>query len=168
MATVDEVKIIVKAEVDQAIAKLTQLDDVNKNNHKTGLDLAKSIAGYTTGYQLAAQAGQKILSTTVDLVKTSIQLAAAQERVKMEFSVLTGSMETGNRLFKEMNGLAAQTPLEMNAITAAGKQLLSVGVPVDQITDKLRMLGDVAMGNPEKLDRLTQAFGQLRSKGTAS
>jgi tape measure domain-containing protein len=86
----------------------------------------------------------------------------------MEFGVLTGSMETGNRLFAQMNKLAAQTPLEMEAITAAGKQLLSVGVPVEEITDKLRMLGDVAMGSPEKLDRLTSAFGQLRSKGTAS
>jgi len=168
MATVDEIKIVVRAEVDEAIAKMAKLDAVNKSNSKTGVDLAKSIAGYTTGYGLAVQAGQAVVRVTSELVTNSIKLAAAQERVKMEFSVLTGSMETGNKLFVQMNTLAAQTPLEMADITAAGKQLLSVGVPIGEITTKLRMLGDVAMGNPEKLDRLTQAFGQLRSKGVAS
>ncbi len=168
MATVDEIKIVVKAEVDAAIAKMQKLDDVNKTNAKTGIDLAKSIAGYTSAYGLAVSAGQAVIKGTAELIKNSVTLAAAQERLKMEFSVLTGSMETGNKLFAEMNKLAAQTPLELENLTAAGKQLLSVGIPVDQITTKLRMLGDVAMGNPEKLDRLTSAFGQLRSKGVAS
>jgi len=168
MATVDEIKIIVQAQVDDAIAKMNALNNVNRKNANTGLDLAKSIAGYTTGYALAVVAAQKVLSTVGDLVTTSIKLAAAQERIKMEFAVLTGSMEIGNKLFGQMNDLAAETPLQLDSITAAGKQLLSVGVPVDDITNKLRMLGDVAMGNPEKLDRLTSAFGQLRSKGVAS
>jgi tape measure domain-containing protein len=168
MATVDEIKIVVRAEVDAAIAKMKQLDETNKSNAKTGLDLAKSIAGYTTAYGLAVQAGRAVISGMADMVKTSVQLAAAQERVKMEFSVLTGSMETANDLFNKMNALASQTPLELENITAAGKQLLSVGIPVDEITNKLRMLGDVAMGNPEKLERLTLAFGQLKSKGVAS
>lgn len=168
MAVVDEIKIVVKAEVDAAIAKLTQVDKATNKNVKTGADLAKSIAGYTSAYGLAVQAGQAVLRGMGDLVVTSVKLAAAQERVRMEFSVLTGSMEKGNKLFDQMNKLASETPLEMMDIAAAGKQLLSVGVPVGEITEKLRMLGDVAMGNPEKLDRLTQAFGQLRSKGVAS
>jgi tape measure domain-containing protein len=168
MATVDEIKIIVKAEVDSAIAKLTQLNNVNKENHKTGLDMAKSIAGYTNAYSLAISGAQALIRGTVDLIKNSITLAAGVERVKMEFSVLTGSMERSNKLFAQMNTLAAQTPLELSDITSAGKQLLSVGVPVEDITNKLRMLGDVAMGNPEKLQRLTEAFGQLKSKGVAS
>jgi tape measure domain-containing protein len=130
--------------------------------------MAKSIAGYTNAYNIGIQAAQKVIGVVAELAKQSVVLAAAQERVKMEFSVLTGSMETANKLFAQMNQLASQTPLEMADITAAGKQLLSVGVPVDQITEKLRMLGDVAMGNPEKLDRLVSAFGQLRSKGVAS
>jgi len=168
VATIDEIKIVVKAETDSAIAKLSALDKVNKTNTQTGVGLAKSIAGYTTGYGLAVSAAQKLINSTATLVSTSIKLAAAQERVKMEFSVLTGSMAIGNKLFDDMNRLAAKTPLELENITAAGKQLLSVGVPVDEITEKLRMLGDVALGNPEKLDRLTLAFGQLRSKGVAS
>jgi tape measure domain-containing protein len=168
MATVDEIKIVVRAEVDAAVSKMQQLDNVNKSNTKTGVDLAKSIAGYTTGYGLAVQAAQAIIRTGVDLIKTSVQLAAAQERVKMEFAVLTGSMEVGNKLFAQMNALAAQTPLELSDIAAAGKQLLSVGIPVEEITTKLRLLGDVAMGNPEKLQRLVEAFGQLKSKGVAS
>jgi tape measure domain-containing protein len=165
---VDEIKIVVKPEADAAIGKMQQLNNAMTSNSKTGLDLAKSIAGYTSAYGLAVQAGQKIIATLGELISNSVKLAAAQERVRMEFGVLTGSMEIGNRIFSDMNRLAAQTPLEMDAITAAGKQLLSVRVPVEQVTDTLRMLGDVAMGNPEKLERLTMAFGQLKSKGVAS
>lgn len=168
MATIDEIKIVVKTEVDAAIAKMTQLNNINKENTNTGIGLAKSIAGFTTGYNLAVQGAQAVIRTTADLIKNSIELAAGVERIKMEFSVLTGSMDKSNSLFKDMNDLALQTPLELSDITAAGKQLLSVGIPVDQITTKLRMLGDVAMGNPEKLQRLTEAFGQLKSKGVAS
>jgi tape measure domain-containing protein len=97
-----------------------------------------------------------------------IGLASSIETVKMEFEVLTGSQVKANKLFDEMNGLAAKTPLELSDITKAGKQLLAVGIPVGDITEKLRMLGDVAMGNPEKLQRLTEAFAQLKSKGVAS
>jgi tape measure domain-containing protein len=168
MATVEEVKIIVKAEVDQAIAKMNELNNVNKANTKTGADLAKSIVGYAGAYGMAVMAGQALIRGTGELIKNSITLAASVERVKMEFSVLVGGMDASNKLFDQMNKLAAETPLELQDITAAGKQLLSVGIPVGEITTKLRMLGDVAMGNPEKLDRLTMAFGQLRSKGVAS
>lgn len=168
MATVDEIKIVVQAEVDEAIRRMRELDRVNRQNENTGLDLAKSIAGFTTGYDLAVQAGQKLIAMTGELIKKSVQLAMSQEKVKMEFSVLTGSMENGNKLFADMNKLAAQTPLRLEDITAAGKQLLAVGIPISDVTEKIRFLGDVAMGDAEKLDGLTQAFAQLKSKGVAS
>jgi tape measure domain-containing protein len=168
MATVEELKIAIKAEVSDAVSKLKQFDRQAKITAQETKTMAATLSGLKTSMAgpiaAVAVAGAGILA----MAKSSVTLAANVERVKMEFSVLTGSMDKSNKLFSEMNRLASQTPLELSDITSAGKQLLSVGIPVDQITEKLRMLGDVAMGNPEKLDRLTQAFGQLKSKGVAS
>lgn len=135
---------------------------------KSFADLAKDIAGFTTIYDLAVDAGKAFVRMIKDTAVKAVTLAMSMERTQMEFSVLTGNFATGNKLLAEFNKLGAETPLELQDIVASGKQLLSVGVNVNKVTDTIRMLGDVAMGSPEKLQRLTEAFGQLRSKGVAS
>jgi tape measure domain-containing protein len=154
---------------ETALSSLTQKQALLGTTSANSMgSFAKSVAGYTTGYAVAVQAAQAALRAMGDLISTSVKLAASRERILMEFEVLTGSVENSNKLISEMNTLAAQTPLEMANITASGKQLLSVNIPLGEIVDKIRMLGDVAMGNPEKLERLTEAFTQLKSKGVAS
>jgi tape measure domain-containing protein len=168
VAVIDELKILVTAEVAKAIS---DLDKTEKQTKKTGDsfgNFAKQVAGYTTGMNLAVDATKKIISGMFNLAKESLSVASGIERTQMEFGVLLGDLDAGASAFADMNDLAAETPLAISDITSSGKQLLSVGISVEQVTDTIRMLGDVAMGDAGKLGQLTSAFAQLKSKGVAS
>lgn len=165
MATVDEVKIIVRAEVDQAIAKMRELENVNKSNSKTGLDLAKSIAGYTTGFGLAVQAGQKIISTVTNLAKESVTLAAGFEQAKISWGVLLQDMGAGQKMFASIQSLAARTPLSFQSVEQGARTLKQFGLATAEILPTIKMLGDVSGGNEEKLKGLAVVYGQIMSTG---
>lgn len=163
--TVDEIKIIVQAEVDTAISKLNQLNTATKNNTKTGLDFAKSIAGYTTGFGLAVQATQKIIGGIVDLTKESISLAAGFETAKISWGVLLGDMGEGEKMFSRIQALAAKTPLSFESVESGARTLKQFGLNTEEIIPTIKMLGDVSMGNAEKLKGLSIVYGQIMSTG---
>jgi hypothetical protein len=93
MATVEELKIAIKAEVSDAVSKLKQFDRQAKITAQETKTMAATLSGLKTSMAgpiaAVAVAGAGILA----MAKSSVTLAANVERVKMEFSVLTGSMK---------------------------------------------------------------------------
>src|SRR5690606_21925173 len=60
---------------------------------------------------------------------------------------------------------AATTPFSFPDLQSAARTMLAFGVASDQVLPSLRMLGDVAGGDAEKLRLLSLAFGQIASAG---
>ena len=50
---------------------------------------------------------------------------------------------------KDITNFTATTPLQLEEVSAAGKQLLSFGVTANDLTSVLRQLGDTAVENLE-------------------
>ena len=97
----------------------------------------------------------------------AIKTAAEFEDLRTSFEVLTGSAEEGAKVFERLRAFAASTPFETAQLAKATKTMLSFGFTTDDSADTLRMLGDVAMGNGQKLDTLTLAFSRIVSNGKA-
>lgn len=100
-------------------------------------------------------------------VTAGVKMAANIETQIVRFSVLTGSMEEGAKLYKEIIEFSAVTPFQLPDLDKAAQILLAFGSPLKSVMNELRMLGDIAMGDAEKLERITTAFGKVRSRGTA-
>jgi tape measure domain-containing protein len=98
---------------------------------------------------------------------TALKTAAEFEDLRTSFEVLTGSAEKGAKVFERLRNFAASTPFETAQLAKATKTMLSFGFTVEESSDTLRMLGDVAMGNGQKLDTLTLAFSRIVSNGKA-
>lgn len=95
----------------------------------------------------------------------SIQLASEAEQTQVAFEVLLKSGAKAKALIGDIRGFAAESPLALGTTSQISKQLLSYRVAQDKIVPKMKMLGDLSMGQTEQFGRLAYAYGQVRSAG---
>lgn len=91
--------------------------------------------------------------------------AMSFETLGIQLEVLTGNARTAARLLEEITKYGATTPLEQGPLQQSTKSLLQFGVAADEVMDVLKMLGDISMGDGEKLTRLAVIFGKVSSAG---
>lgn len=79
------------------------------------------------------------------------------------FATMLGSMEEGAAKVEELKTLAAETPFELTDLADATQTLLAFNVASSESTTVLRQLGDISLGNAQKLETLTRAYGKMSS-----
>lgn len=98
----------------------------------------------------------------------AIEAAADMEMLTTQFEVMLGSAEKAEALMDQLNEFAATTPFALEDLSKGTQNLLSFGVAEENVIDVMRMLGDTAGGNVEKLNTLVLAYGKVQTKGKAS
>lgn len=93
------------------------------------------------------------------------KLGMTNEQTAISFEVLLGSQKKAAALMKEMKGYANTTPYESADIFQNAKTMLGFGVSLEKVMPYMKMLGNVAMGDKEKLSSLTLAFSQISAAG---
>lgn len=94
-----------------------------------------------------------------------VKLAADAETTRIQFEVLTGSMEKGSKLFNEIEKFAGRTSFNLQSAGDAAKQMLASGVGEKDIMGTMQLLGDLAMGDANKLGFLSKAYTDVLNKG---
>jgi hypothetical protein len=119
--------------------------------------------------RVAANLTSRLIAGAVEglerLAVKFVESAARFEDALVSFGVLAGSEGRGAALVGELQKLAVDTPFRLQEVLDESKLLLSYGVSVDDLTKRLRQLGDVASGTGVDLGRLSLAFGQTLAKG---
>jgi tape measure domain-containing protein len=85
------------------------------------------------------------------------------EQYMTSFEVLLGGIDNAEKRMQELTQFAAVTPFELPQMVQAEQRLLAYGVAVKETAKVLPMLGDISLGNAEKLDRISLAYGQVVS-----
>lgn len=99
------------------------------------------------------------------LVVESVQLASEVEDTQASFRVMLGDAEKAKKLFADIRKLAGETPLTSGGLTNLAQTLVGAGVSAEQVVPTLRVLGDLAQGDEERLKGLAMAYTQVRAKG---
>ena len=99
------------------------------------------------------------------LAKTGLDAAMSMESLTAQFTVMTGSAERASAVIEEIADFAAKTPFTKLGLADAGKTLMAFGIEGQKIVPTLRMLGDVAGADQNKLKSLALVFGQIQSTG---
>lgn len=102
------------------------------------------------------------LSTGVGVVA---KLGMETEKTATAFRVLAGSEETSTKLLGQLNKYADETVWNRPEIQEAAKTMMGFGISAETVYKDLQMLGDVAMGDKNKLQSLALVFGQISSAG---
>lgn len=121
--------------------------------------MAEKLTGLLKGVGIA-MAAQK----AGEFIAGTMQSAMERQKLQVSFDVMTGSKEAGSKLTKELVDLQKNTILGGEVFEGA-QTMLGFGVSAEGLTDTLRRLGDVSMGNAERFKSLSLVFGQIRSKG---
>ncbi len=95
----------------------------------------------------------------------SIRAAFDFEKTITDFKVLTGSVDSARDHVEQLREFASSTPLTLDDLTAASKQLLSFGASIDDVIPNLKMLGDISMGDTQKFQGLSLVFSQVMAAG---
>ena len=126
-----------------------------------GIDKAKkALTGFKTFVSgLALGAGFTMLA------KTGIEAAMTMEGLTAQFTVMTGSAEKAKNVIGEIAAFAEKTPFDKLGLSNAAKTLMAFGLEADSVVPTLKMLGDVAGADQNRLNSLALVFGQIKSAG---
>lgn len=150
MAT-HSVKYVVTAATEKAQAALGKLEKTIKK-HEKGL---KSLQKAST----IAFAGIAALGTG------AVIQASKMENLRVQLDTLTGSAEKGKKIFMEIQEFAAKTPFANEELVKATNTMLSFWVAQENVMGDMKMLGDISMGNKDRLQSLSLAYSQVQSAG---
>lgn len=144
-------------------------DDVN--NHAKKAEASTSLFSKIANGAFALNNITGVASTALSMaskvgsaIGETMQASLDRQQLQVSFDVLTGSKEAGSKLTQELVNLQKDTILGKEVFKNA-QTMLGFGFGNDEVIDNLRMLGDVSMGDAEKLNSLTLAYSQVRSAG---
>ena len=130
-------------------------------------DVAKS-SGIADGQLQKLVSSAKSFITVMAAIqggKAFISLGMEMENTRAKFEVLLGSADRANKMVAEIAKFANETPYGSEELQKSAEMMLSFGIAGEKIMPTLKMLGDIAMGDKQKLQSLTLAFSQATSAG---
>lgn len=122
----------------------------------------RSVAGFGRNF---ATLGAAVSAGSGAALAFPLKLAADMERTGIGFEVLLGSADAAKKMLGDLATFAKNTPFTLDSASKNAQMLLAYGVSANQVLPNLKALGDVALGDEDKFNRLTLAFGQVMSKG---
>ena len=122
--------------------------------------LGTVLAGLGVGFGAA-----KITEGIKNIAANALKASSDFEQAGVQFGVMLGDAKKAQRLVNEIQDMANVTPFETQDLLDASKTLLNFGINVQDILPDLRMLGDIAGGDKQRMQSLTLAFSQMSSAG---
>lgn len=154
------------------------IGDKAKNAASTGVSGLGNVikSGFTGALNIGAKAAQAFVKSVAAISTASAAAIMAAGKIGLEynmemesyqtnFETMLGSSESAAKKVDELKQMAAKTPFEMGDLADATQQLLAMGVASEDTGTYLRQLGDISLGDRDKLNSLVNAFGKMNSTG---
>lgn len=113
--------------------------------------------------QMIADFAKKAASELSNVVKSGVDYNATMQSYLTNFKVMLGSEEQAAAKLAEIRKMAASTPFSLDDLTSGTQTLLQFGIAADDTTGVLQQLGDISLGNADKLQTLVRAYGKMSS-----
>lgn len=121
--------------------------------------------------QSIQKAGAKLTAASVafaGIASVGVKYNATMETYQTSFEVMTGSADKAADTVERLKDIAASTPFEMPNLADTTQLLMNYGFTADEALDRMQMLGDIAQGSADKMNRIATAYGQMSSAGKVS
>ena len=109
------------------------------------------------------------LAFSLDQIKSFagevLNVRGNMESLQTSFTILLGSAQKGNELFEQLREFGSTTPLELPDLAKNAQTLLGFGIQAKDVMGILKDIGNISMGDAQKLEGLTLAFAQATSAG---
>ena len=130
-------------------------------------DESSSVLGFfqSEAASKIASIASSVANMGMGFIQAGMQQNMSVESMKANLTTLLGSSKAAEDMIAELTDFAASTPFEMNGLMEAVQTLLAFGTPAEEVMADISMMGDISLGNNQKLAGLALAFGQVSSQG---
>lgn len=148
------------------IAKIDRaLNSVNVNAKKTDT-LLGNINNAAFKFNNIFQTAQTIVDKVSGSIGKMIEVGSTNEMQKMDMTTLfRGNAEAADEMFKKISQYGKETVYDKAGLIDAQKTMMSFGITGEKSFETLKQIGDVAMGDKQKMQSLALAFSQATSAG---
>lgn len=151
------------ANVDEAVNSVNRLNAAMLSGSKASSSFMQTSGAMALGTMLSR--GVEIAGrAALDQVKSVISAGLDASKLRAEFATLTGDKSIGEALFGDLNKYISDSIFGTELFGSA-KTLMGFGVQASEVIPILKQLGDVAMGDKDKMQSLTLAFAQVTAGG---
>ena len=167
MATNKQIRISITSALNAAGIEATkgQVDSMAKSVAKSMGDAAKANRTHWADIKAVWDMGLSAIRYVGGMIRDALKKAFDAEYALTSFKTMLGSLDAAKQHVAELKQFAAQTPLTFGDLSQASKTLLAFGADVKTVMPSLKMLGDLSLGNAEKMQSLSLAFGKVHSEG---
>lgn len=145
------------SEIHKLERSVSKLETLNGNKVKTWFqDALNSLPGIATNPLI-------LLGGTI---AKSVQLGMEADMQKANLmTLLKGDAEGVKALYAKISDYGVKTPYDKAGLIEAQKTMMSFGLNSDFAFEKLQNIGDIALGDANKMQSLALAFSQASSAG---
>jgi len=145
----------VMMELNDAVEKVKQnVDSATSNLKKLG-DFASNIDFITNVVGKVTQAFQTMVGTSLDFEQQQANLK----------TLLNGDAEATENLVSQIREYGKATVYDRGGLVEAQKTMMAFGLDAEFAFGKLKNIGDIALGDSQKMQSLALAFSQATSSG---
>ena len=137
-------------------------DSVSKNIQNNFKKIGDKLTGVGTKMTIG------LTTPLVALGTAGVKYNAQMEDFEANLSTLLGNEDKAKAMLEDLKEMANTTPFETTDLLEATQMMLGFGLETDKTKGYLQTLGDISMGNSEKLMSLTRAFSQIGASGKAT
>lgn len=156
------------ATIRELQATKNELQELTRVSNQTSMSSGKNgLMGSLMGAASSARmfGSALVASGLYQFGEAAIEARSRIEQLEVSFSTLLGSQAQANALLQEIREYGTVTPYDTEGLAQAARLMLSYGMATNKVMPTLRMLGDISMGDKEKLQSLTLAFSQMSASG---
>ncbi len=157
-------------EIEKGIDSIkTDLKSLEKTSSSVSKNMADNFKNF--GDKVSKVGTALTLGITTPL--TALGVAGVKYNAQLEdfeanLTTLLGSADDAKDMLADLKEMANTTPFETTDLLEATQMMLGFGLETDKTRGYLQTLGDISMGNSQKLMSLTRAFSQIGAAGKAT
>ena len=145
------------SEISKLEHSVSKLQTLNGSKLKTWFSEAlNSLPGLATNPLILAGAGIGIS------IRKGMEADLQQANIT---TLLRGDVEKAKALYAQLSDYGVKTPYDKAGLIEAQKTMMSFGLSSEFAFGKLKNIGDIAMGDAQKMQSLSLAFAQATSAG---
>ena len=145
------------SEINKLERSITKLQTLNGSTIKTWFsDALNSLPGIATNPLILAGAGIGMS------IRKGMEADLQQANIT---TLLRGDVEKAKALYAQLSDYGVKTPYDKAGLIEAQKTMMSFGLSSEFAFGKLKNIGDIAMGDAQKMQSLSLAFAQATSAG---
>ncbi len=149
------------ARISEALGRVNdQVEDLDDSVDRMSKNSGSNLGGLIT---VVTRLGAALVS--IESVKALFNIGVEAEQTNTKFEVLLGSAAKGKALLDQLTQYANFTPYSGAGMNKAAETMLGFGIVQERIMPNMKMLGDIAMGNEEKLGSLSLVYSQIMATG---